>query len=131
MFFHVDTSNGVPVYEQIARQIKYRIADGLLAPGDLLPSVRELARELSINPNTIARAYRDLSSEEIVESLSGVGLAVRSGARRACQTQRRQLLQQQIATALRDSVQAGLDTDAIRKLIDTELARLKSPPHSS
>lgn len=124
MIIRVDSQNGVPVYEQIVRQVMFAIADGVVAPGDLLPSVRELARELAINPNTVARAYRDLQAQGVVEFASGIGLAVKSGARRDCQTQRRQLLQHRIGLALEEAFQSGLDGEAIRRLVDTEITRL-------
>jgi len=73
VFIRVDSSNGVPVYEQIVRQVKFAIADGVVAAGDLLPSVRELARELAINPNTVARAFRELESEGLMETRRGLG----------------------------------------------------------
>jgi GntR family transcriptional regulator len=124
VIIRVDSQNGVPVYEQIVRQVMFAIADGVVAPGDLLPSVRELARELAINPNTVARAYRDLQAQGVVEFASGIGLAVKSGARRDCQTQRRQLLQHRIGLALEEAFQSGLDGEAIRRLVDTEITRL-------
>ena len=124
MIIRVDSQNGVPVYEQIVRQVMFAIADGLVAPGDLLPSVRELARELAINPNTVARAYRDLQSQGVVEFASGIGLAVKSGAKRECQTQRRQLLQHRIGLALEEAFLSGLDTEAIRRMVDAEITRL-------
>jgi GntR family transcriptional regulator len=125
VIIRVDSQNGVPVYEQIVRQVMFAIADGVVAPGDLLPSVRELARELAINPNTVARAYRDLQSQGVVEFASGIGLAVKSGARRDCQTQRRQLLQHRIGLALEEAFLSGLDTDAIRRMVDAEITRLE------
>ncbi len=125
MLIHVDSHNGVPVYEQVMRQMKFAIADGVLAPGDLLPSVRELARELAINPNTVARAYRDLQTEGVVEHASGIGLAVQRGAKRDCQSQRRHMLQARIGQALAEAFQSGLDGEVIRRLVDTEIARLE------
>ncbi|MCO6043166.1 GntR family transcriptional regulator [Aeoliella sp. ICT_H6.2] len=125
MFIRVDSSNGVPVYEQIVRQVKFAIADGVVAAGDLLPSVRELARELAINPNTVARAYRDLQSQELVELASGIGLSVRGGAKRECQTQRRQLLQARVGQVLEEAFRSGLDAAAVRRLVDAELTRLE------
>jgi GntR family transcriptional regulator len=125
VIIRVDSQNGVPVYEQIVRQVMFAIADGIVAPGDLLPSVRELARELAINPNTVARAYRDLQAQGVVEFASGIGLAVKSGARRDCQTQRRQLLQHRIGLALEEAFLSGLDTDAIRRMVDAEITRLE------
>ena len=130
MLIQVDSRNGVPVYEQITRQVKFAIADGLLQPGDLLPSVRELARQLAINPNTVARAYRDLQGEELVEHSAGIGLAVRSGSRRECQSQRRQLLQQRIGQALEEAFQSGLTAEAIRDLVELQLRRLEKETKS-
>ena len=60
MFLFIDAHNGLAVYEQIVRQVKFAVADGVLSAGDLAPSVRELAKDLAINPNTVARAYRQL-----------------------------------------------------------------------
>ena len=54
MFFQIDPANGLPIYEQVVRQLKFAVADELLQPGELAPSVREVARELAINPNTVA-----------------------------------------------------------------------------
>lgn len=123
MFIQVDSHNGVPVYEQVVRQMKFAMADGVVAAGDLLPSVRELARELAINPNTVARAYRDLQSQGLVEHSAGIGLAVRNGSRRECQTQRRRMLQERIGKALEEAFQSGLDAEAIRRLVETEISR--------
>lgn len=124
MFVRINASNGVPVYDQIARQVKYAVADGVLAAGDLIPSVRELAKELAVNPNTVARAYRELQGQEVVEAVPGTGLAVRTGAKRACTTERRNLLQQRVRSVLEETQQAGLEWEAIQKLVEAELQRL-------
>jgi GntR family transcriptional regulator len=79
MFFSIDPSNGVAIYEQIVRQVKFAIAEGTLCPGQLLPSVRQLSQQLAINPNTIARAYQQLQADEVIETLRGRGLAVARG----------------------------------------------------
>ena len=81
MFFAISAHNGVPIYEQIMRQVKFAVAAGLLGPGELVPSVRELARELVINPNTVARAYRELQAEGVLEAVRGTGLEIAAGAR--------------------------------------------------
>ena len=125
MFVHVNAGNGVPVYDQIARQVKFAVADGALAPGDLIPSVRELAKELAVNPNTVARAYRALQADEIVESIPGTGLAVRAGSRRVCRTERRELLKTRLNAALRETLDAGLSHEELRKLVDGEVERLR------
>ncbi|TWT96859.1 HTH-type transcriptional repressor YtrA [Botrimarina colliarenosi] len=124
MFVQVNTANGVPVYDQIARQVAFAVADGVLATGDLVPSVRELAKEIAVNPNTVARAYRELQTQGVVESSPGIGLVVCSGARRACQTQRRTLLRDRVRAMLRETLDAGLSPDEARTLVQAELDRL-------
>src|SRR3972149_3504442 len=84
MFLHVDAKNGLAVYDQIVRQVKFAVADGALGPGELVPSVRELAREPAINPNTLARAHRQLQDDGVLEARRRTGLAVPPGARRPC-----------------------------------------------
>lgn len=125
MFIQINAQNGVAVYDQIARQVMFAVASGALAPGDLVPSVRELARELAINPNTVVRAYRELQHQEIVETVPGTGLAVRAGARRVCQTERRTLLRERIGHALQESFEAGLSVDDVTALVNSEIERLR------
>ena len=84
----IDPKSGVPFYRQIIEQVKFAIANGTLRPGDLIPSVRELAKELAVNPNTVARAYRDLQQDGALDSLRGLGLAVAPGAVERCRRQR-------------------------------------------
>ena len=75
MFINIDPSDGIPIYEQIVRQIKFAAAGGVVRPGELIPSVREVASELAVNPNTVAKAYRQLQIEGVVESVRGEGAA--------------------------------------------------------
>jgi GntR family transcriptional regulator len=69
----IDTKSGVPFYRQIIEQVKFGIARGGLSPGDQLPTVRQLAVSLSINPNTVIRAYRELEIEGLLDSHQGSG----------------------------------------------------------
>ncbi len=69
--FHVQPASGEPLYLQLIRQIKNAIATGALAPGEQLPTVRHLASELVINPNTVARAYRELEHGGLLEECRG------------------------------------------------------------
>jgi len=66
----------VPVYEQISRQIAFAIASGGIEVGQLVPSVRSMSRDLAVNPNTVARAYRQLQDAQIIESVRGEGMLV-------------------------------------------------------
>ncbi len=69
----IDTRSGVPFYRQIIEQVKYAISRGELSPGDRLPTVRQLAVDLAINPNTVVRAYRQMEIEGVLETQQGSG----------------------------------------------------------
>ncbi len=92
MLFRIEPQNGLAIYEQIVRQVKFAVAGGVLKPGQMIPSVRELARELAINPNTIARAYRQLQDDRVIESVRGTGLEVAGGAGERCRGERVKLI---------------------------------------
>ena len=72
----IDLKSGVPFYRQVIEQVKFGIARGTLEPGDRLPTVRQLAVDLSINPNTVVRAYRELEIEKVLTTQQGSGTFV-------------------------------------------------------
>jgi GntR family transcriptional regulator len=74
--FSIDTKSGVPFYRQIIEQVKFAIAHGRLKPGEQLPTVRQLAVDLSLNPNTVIRAYRELEIENVLDTQQGSGTYV-------------------------------------------------------
>jgi GntR family transcriptional regulator len=76
MTFQLDTKSGVPIYRQIIEQVKYAIARGELEPGERLPTVRQLAVDLSVNPNTVVRAYRELEIAGVLDTQQGSGTFV-------------------------------------------------------
>ena len=120
MFLQIDAHNGLAVYDQIVRQIKFAVADGALAAGELIPSVREMARELAINPNTVARAYRQLQDDGVLEAVRGTGLAVAGSARRQCQHERTKLIRSRLRTVLEEAVSSGLEPQEIEQLFRAE-----------
>lgn len=124
MFFQIDPSNGLAIYDQIIRQVKFAIAGEALKSGELIPSVRELARELTINPNTVARAYRGLQDEGILEAVRGQGLAVASGAKERCETERTRLIRDRLRQVLEEAKQSRLDEGRLRALVEQELATI-------
>jgi GntR family transcriptional regulator len=77
MFENIDPRSPVPLWEQIAARVRIAVASGDLAPADALPSVRELARRLRVNPATVAQAYRELAAQGFAESRHGAGTFVR------------------------------------------------------
>jgi GntR family transcriptional regulator len=76
MQIHISTTDGVPIYQQIVNQVKYLIGSGRLAAGDELPPIRVLAEQLVVNPNTVARAYRELEGAGVVEKRRTAGTYV-------------------------------------------------------
>ena len=124
MLISIDSSNGLAIYEQIVRQIKFSIASGAVRPGEFIPSVRELARQIAVNPNTVARAYRDLQSSELLESVRGKGLQVTQHAPDLCGVERRRLIRDRLRNVLDEAQQSGLTQNELRELTQQELTRL-------
>ena len=125
MFFEINPSNGVPVYEQVSRQIMFAVAAGSIQKGELIPSVRELARELAINPNTVARAFRDLQDQGILETVRGTGVAVSQGAKSKCISARTRLIRERLRDVLLEARQSQLDDQELQKIIAAELQNSK------
>jgi GntR family transcriptional regulator len=125
MFLHIDAYNGLAVYDQIVRQVKFAVADGTLSAGEMVPSVRELAKDLAVNPNTVARAYRQLQDEGVLATVRGTGLAVESGAKRGCQADRKRLIRSRLNDVLVEAHLSGLTEDEIQELFAAELSAAK------
>jgi GntR family transcriptional regulator len=124
MFFTIEPGDGLAIYEQIVRQVKFAVARGALRAGELVPSVRELARELAINPNTVARAYRQLQADRVLASVRGTGLEVAAGASDQCREERVALIRARLRLVLDEARKSRLDGRQLRSIIDQELAAL-------
>ena len=109
MFFQIDFANPLAIYDQVVRQIKFAVAGGVLKEGELVPSVRELARELTINPNTVARAYRQLQDDGVLTSVRGTGLAVAAGAAQRCREERVELIRVRLEQVFAEARQSRID----------------------
>jgi DNA-binding transcriptional regulator YhcF (GntR family) len=125
MLLHVEVGNGLAVYDQIVRQVKFAVADGALRSGELVPSVRELARDLAINPNTVARAYRQLQDDGVLEPVRGTGLSIAAAARRQCQSERSKLIRARMRLVLEEALHSGLEPREIESLMQDELASVR------
>jgi GntR family transcriptional regulator len=118
VFIRIDTSDKHPIYRQIADEIKMLIVKGELAPGAMLPSVRQLATDIGVNLNTVAIAYRELQEEGLISIRHGSGAVVTS---RTSQSQSIQDLRRSLRVALTGLVLAGLSLKEIKKVFDDEL----------
>jgi GntR family transcriptional regulator len=125
MHFTVDPASGVAIYSQIVRQIKFAIAERTLRPGQLLPSVRQLSQQLTVNPNTVSRALQELQSEGIIETLRGRGVIVCAGAIERCRKERAALIAERIVGVLTEALHGGLSADEIREIVEQQLACLE------
>ena len=121
MIIKPNPSLGVPIYLQLVEQVKHAIETGALKPGDQLPSIRPLAEELVINVNTVAKAYRQLESEGVLELRQGAGAFV-TAATRANQGAEKFRGTQPLVAAVVEKLRArGLSDDEIRRLVEAEL----------
>src|SRR3954453_15109042 len=98
-----------PIYGQIADRVKFAGAGGVLRPGDMVPSVRELSKQLVVNPNTVARAYRELQAEGLVEPVRGTGLQVAEGAAERCRQARSEFVRGRVRAVIEEARQTSLD----------------------
>jgi GntR family transcriptional regulator len=124
MLLHLNPSSGVPVYLQLESQVKQAVGAGALRSGDALPSVRKLAAELRINPNTVARAYQDLEREGVIRSVPGGGSFVADGVPGLLKIEKVRRLRPHARQLAVEGRQMRLTRDEIIRLMDEELDKL-------
>ncbi len=122
MLFRLNPSSGVPIYLQLMEQVKHSIETGALRPGDQLPTIRSLAENLVMNPNTVVRAYRELQHEGVIELKHGSGAFVSKSAAGGTRVTRK--AQAVVQSALERLASFGLTEDEVRRLFENELAQL-------
>lgn len=120
--FDVNPSSGVPIYRQLIDQVYALIAGGKLQPGDLLPSVRQVAQAAAINPMTVSKAYSRLEADGLVERVRGTGMKITATEVTGTLRERRKQFRQVVEPAIHRAQQLGLSPEEIQKVIDTVLA---------
>jgi len=123
MLFRLNPSVGVPIYLQLMEQVKHAIETGALQPGDQLPGIRPLAEELVMNPNTVAKAYRELEHEGVIELRHGAGAFVAANARAGKLADKLKQAQSIVAGAVEKLRAQRLSEEEIRRLFEAELGR--------
>jgi GntR family transcriptional regulator len=123
MLIQLNTSDDRPIYAQIVDQVKFAIAARVVGPGDLVPSVRELSRRLVVNPNTVARAYRELQGAGLLEPLRGTGLQVTGVAPERCGDERRAIVRQRLRAAIEEALRSDLAPAEIEGILREEWTR--------
>lgn len=125
MFFKPNSASAVPVYVQLMEQVKHFIETGALAPGDQLPAIRRVAEDLVINPNTVARVYRELEHEGVIELRQGAGAFVAARRERDDAGGRMRKAQPVIKAAVSKLDALGLTEEEMRRLFEAEVRRLR------
>ncbi len=113
MRFTLDPQSGVPFYRQIIDQVKFGIADGRLGCGEQLPTVRHLAVELQVNPNTVARAYQELEIKGVVTTQMGTGTFIGNGKVELSEAERKRMLDQICRELLSRAATYGFTLDEV------------------
>ena len=124
MIYSIEPKSPLPIYEQIVTQILFAVARGDLEPGNLIPSIRDLAAQLVVHPNTVARAYQELEQKAILETKRGRGMEVTLEAVSICRVQRREIVRSRIREALREAVASALSADEVHGLVEEEWGHL-------
>ncbi len=124
MVLRLNPASGIPLYVQLVEQVKHAIETGAIQAGEQLPSVRKMAEDLLINPNTVARAYQDLEREGIIELKHGLGAFIRDSM--VARARLMQKAQNVLRSALDRLESFDLADDEIRRLVENELALRRS-----
>ena len=124
IWLDIDSRNGVPIYVQLIEQVKRALEVGSLQPGDQLPTVRELASELTIAPNTIVKAYNELQRMGLIESRPGKGTMVTGRAEENVRQQQIEAFFARLRALIRDASSLGLTEDELRAQFETEIRQV-------
>lgn len=123
----IDLRSNRPLYEQIIHEIKEDVIKGYLVPGDELPSVRKLAMELSVTPNTVAKAYRELEGEQIIETIRGKGTYISSSMNmKKIDEGKMMAIKKELTLQMLEMMYMGLNEDDIQSVIRELYESIKS-----
>jgi GntR family transcriptional regulator len=126
VLIHISTGDGVPIYLQVVNQIKYLVAAGRLTAGEELPPIRVLADQLLINPNTVARAYRELESAGIVEKRRTAGTYITDQGSPLARRERIKILTERIDALAAEALQMNISLEDVLKLVQQRHAALSN-----
>jgi GntR family transcriptional regulator len=127
MQVRISDRDGVPVYVQLVSQIKYLVSSGRLAPGEQLPPVRKLAEQLVVNPNTVARAYRELENDGVVTCRRGAGVFVADGVSPLARREQNRILAERVDLLVTEARQMNVDLETLVALVRRRYQLLGEP----
>jgi GntR family transcriptional regulator len=123
--FNINTGSNTPIYKQITDQVRLGVASGRLAVGDQLPSVRALAEDLVVNPNTVARAYADLISEGLLESRAGRGVFITQKRKIYSRAEGWRRLEPMLNALIGEAMILDFTRDELREAFEEKLSKWK------
>jgi GntR family transcriptional regulator len=124
VIFHLNQSSGIPLYLQLIEQVKHAVETGALREGDQLPTIRKVAEDLVMNPNTVVRAYRELEHEGVLELKHGSGAYIKESTGSRARVMRK--AQSVVESTIDRLASLGLTEDEIRRVIENELAQARA-----
>jgi GntR family transcriptional regulator len=124
IWLEINPHSGTPLYLQLVEQIRRAVEVGILQPGDALPTVRQLARELKIAPNTIVKAYGELEALGLIETRAGAGTRVRANLAGAAVSLARERLHERLRVLIRDAAALRMSEQELRAEVEDELRRV-------
>ncbi len=126
MQISISTRDGTPIYSQIVSQVKLLVASGRLKAGDEMPAIRVLAERLLVNPNTVARAYRELEIEGVVEKRRTAGTFVSAQGSLLSRKEKLRIITERVDQLLAEAMQLNLTLDEVQKLLEQRHTRIQS-----
>jgi len=125
--FHINTGSSVPIYQQITDQVRLAVTAGTVQVGDQLPSVRALAEDLVVNPNTVARAYAELMREGLLESRAGRGVFITPKRKVFSRDESWRRLEPRLDALIGEAMTLDFTPDELRQALEAKLAKWKHP----
>jgi GntR family transcriptional regulator len=126
---HISPNDGVPIYLQIVNQVKYQVASGRLSPGEELPPIRVLAEQLIVNPNTVARAYRELEAAGVVVKRRTAGTYVSESGSPLARRERLRILTERADALLAEARQMNIGFEEVIELLKQRDQAMQPRPH--
>jgi GntR family transcriptional regulator len=131
IWLEVDPRSGIPLYMQLVEQIRRALELGLLRPGDALPTVRQLAKELTIAPNTIVKAYGALEAQGLIETRAGAGTTVSLQLNNALHERARERMRERLHQWVQDAIALNISEHELRAWIEHEVQQIFADPPSA
>ncbi len=126
LHFQIDSGSPAPAYRQLMEQVRYYVASGAVRAGDKLPSIRELARYLGVNPSTVVKAYGELEHAGVIEQRQGSGAFVQAGGKSPSKRERTRALRTRAQHLAVEAKQMGVDRELVLQLVEEELDALEA-----